>query len=79
MVQEGLLKELCQLLMERKLPGKLDPPSEPFEPSGPIAIPNVSVVKLALASLSRFDFHSHHLLMFIRYIAHVSSVNRSLF
>uniref|UniRef100_A0A158R4T6 Serine/threonine-protein kinase TOR n=1 Tax=Syphacia muris TaxID=451379 RepID=A0A158R4T6_9BILA len=69
-VQEGLLKELCQLLMERKLPGKLDPPSEPFEPGGPIAVTNVPVIKLALGSLSRFSFQRHHLLMFIRYVAH---------
>ena len=71
-IQEGLLKELCQLLMNRKLPGKLDPPADPFLPSGPVVVTDVAVTKLALASLSRFNFQRHHLLIFIRYVAHVS-------
>ncbi|VDK66245.1 unnamed protein product [Anisakis simplex] len=71
-VQDGLLKELCQLLMNRKLPNKLDPPSSPPIPSGPVQVTNVAVTKLALAALAKFDFQRHALQMFIKYIAHVS-------
>lgn len=69
-VQDGLLKELCQLLMNRKLPSKLDPPSDPPVPSGPVVVTNVTATKLALATLGRFEFQRHALQMFIRYIAH---------
>ncbi|VDK68536.1 unnamed protein product [Litomosoides sigmodontis] len=68
--QDGLLKELCQLLMNRKLPSKLDPPTEPPMPSGPVNVTNVALTNLALATLGRFEFQRHALQMFINYIAH---------
>ncbi|VDN20553.1 unnamed protein product [Gongylonema pulchrum] len=69
--QDGMLKELCQLLMNRKLPSKLAPPTEPPMPSGPVHITNVPLISLALATLGRFEFQRHALQMFINYIAHV--------
>uniref|UniRef100_A0A915Q5B5 Serine/threonine-protein kinase TOR n=1 Tax=Setaria digitata TaxID=48799 RepID=A0A915Q5B5_9BILA len=68
--QDGLLKELCQLLMNRKLPSKLDPPTEPPMPAGPVNVTNVALTNLALATLGRFEFQRHALQMFINYIAH---------
>ncbi|VDO69889.1 unnamed protein product [Onchocerca flexuosa] len=68
--QDGLLKELCQLLMNRKLPSKLDPPTEPPMPAGPVNVANVALTNLALATLGRFEFQRHALQMFINYIAH---------
>ncbi|VDN22372.1 unnamed protein product [Gongylonema pulchrum] len=68
--QDGMLKELCQLLMNRKLPSKLAPPTEPPMPSGPVHITNVPLISLALATLGRFEFQRHALQMFINYIAH---------
>ncbi|VIO96237.1 Uncharacterized protein BM_BM1727 [Brugia malayi] len=68
--QDGLLKELCQLLMNRKLPSKLDPPTEPPIPVGPVNVTNVALTNLALATLGRFEFQRHALQMFINYIAH---------
>ncbi|MFH4977941.1 hypothetical protein AB6A40_004650 [Gnathostoma spinigerum] len=68
-VQDGLLKELCQLLMNRKLPSKLDPPTSPPVPSGPVVISNVALTTLALQTLGRFEFQRHALQMFIKYIA----------
>lgn len=70
--QDGMLKELCQLLMNRKLPSKLDPPTEPPVPTGPVNVANVALISLALATLGRFEFQRHALQMFINYIAHVS-------
>lgn len=69
--QDGLLKELCQLLMNRKLPSKLDPPTEPPMPAGSVNVTNVALTNLALATLGRFEFQRHALQMFINYIAHV--------
>ncbi|KHN87555.1 Target of rapamycin -like protein [Toxocara canis] len=69
-VQDGMLNELCQLLMNRKLPSKLDPPSSPPVPSAPVQVSNVALTKLALAALGKFDFQRHALQMFIKYIAH---------
>lgn len=71
-VQDGLLKELCQVLMNRKLPSKLDPPSAPPIPPCAVPVTNVALTKLALAALGKFDFQRHALQMFIKYIAHVS-------
>ncbi|MCP9257960.1 Serine/threonine-protein kinase mTOR [Dirofilaria immitis] len=68
--QDGLLKELCQLLMNRKLPSKLDPPTEPPMPNGLVNVANVALTNLALATLGRFEFQRHALQMFINYIAH---------
>uniref|UniRef100_F1KPT5 Serine/threonine-protein kinase TOR n=1 Tax=Ascaris suum TaxID=6253 RepID=F1KPT5_ASCSU len=69
-VQDGLLKELCQVLMNRKLPSKLDPPSAPPIPPCAVPVTNVALTKLALAALGKFDFQRHALQMFIKYIAH---------
>ncbi|VDN02443.1 unnamed protein product [Thelazia callipaeda] len=69
-ILDGLLKELCQLLMNRKLPSKLDPPTEPLMPTGPVNVTNVVLTNLALATLGRFEFQRHALQMFINYIAH---------
>lgn len=70
-VQDGLLKELCQLLMNKAMPSKLDPPTPPPVPSGPIVVTSPTLTILALSTLGRFDFQRHSLQMFINYVAKV--------
>lgn len=71
-VQDYLLKELYQMLLNQKFPSKLDPPTPPPLPSGPVVINNPTLIILALSTLGRFDFQRHSLQAFLKYIAHVS-------
>lgn len=54
------------------MPTQLLPPPSIPNPSGPVSVTDVAVISLALRTLGSFDFPSHHIDLFLNYIALVS-------
>ncbi|KAK0422862.1 hypothetical protein QR680_007831 [Steinernema hermaphroditum] len=68
-VQDGILRILSCLLMNKSVPDKLAAPTDPPKPNLPLVVTDKASTKLALNTLGEFDFQRHSLQMFMNYIA----------